>query len=388
MKSTRTIWGIDVGRSALKAVELRAMNEGVEVCAFEIIEYAGVPSGPDADRLAPARDAIRLLLERRDLSGCHVAVSVPGRNSCSRFVHLAPIESGSLPRLVRYEAAQQIPFPIEEVIWRWQTFRDPDSLDSPDVDTGIFAAQRRDVGEMLLLFAEAGVNVDTVQTAPLALYNLMRFAGQLPDEGATLLVDLGADETDLVVADQRRIWTRTEQFGAVRFTEAVAQELDLPLDQAERLKRSVPEGDDVERIARAMEPVCRELTGLIRRCVDDYKQQHPKSRFVRLVAAGGGFGLPVLRALVEDELDIPLVRIDVCSGLALSPSVEASSFREGAASLAVACGLALQALGQTPVHVNFLPTGIAHKWAGAGRKSRRRLGQAIRSLLSRLKPRR
>jgi len=384
MADTQRVWGMDAGASALKAVELRALKAGVEVSALEIIEYAAAPPAAQEDRRQLVRDAVRRFLERRDLTGCHVAVSVPGRNSCSTFVHLAPIDGHDLPRLIRYEAGQQIPFPMEEVIWRWQTFRDPESLDSPDVDAGIFAARRRDVGEMLLLFSEAGVGVDTMQTAPLALYNLMRFTEALPDAAAALLVDLGADETDLVVADERRIWTRTEPLGARRLTEAVARELDLPFEEAEALQRRPAAGDDAERVARAMQPLFRELTDRIRRCMDDYTRQHPSSRFTRLIAAGGGFRLPALEAFVRQELEPPLLRADVSGKLAISPAVDAARLRDAAASLAVACGLALQGLGLAPVHVNFLPAGIAHKLAGT--RSPRAIRRAVRSLLGRLRP--
>ncbi len=386
MASSKRVWGIDIGQSAVKALELRAVKADVEVCAVEIIEYAAAPPGAQEERRELVRDAIRRFLDHRDLTGCHVAVSVPGRDSCSRFVHLAPIDGRDLPRLIRYEAGQQIPFPMEEVIWRWQTFRDPESLDSPDVDAGIFAARRRDVGEMLLLFSEANVNVDTMQTAPLALYNFLKFTEALPGDAAALLVDLGADEMDLVVADRRRIWTRTEPLGARRLTEALAREFELPFEEAEALKRSAPEGENAERIARAMGPVFREIADGIRRCMDDYTKQHPGSGFARLIAAGGGFALPALQAFVEQDLDIRLVRIDVPGKLAPSASVAAPELGGDVASLAVAYGLALQGLGLTPVHVNFLPAGVAHKWAGA--KSPRSLGRAARSLLGRLRPRR
>jgi len=384
MTSKKTVWGLDVGRSALKAVELRDLQGKVELCAFELIEYPPAPSDAQADPRQLARDAIGQFLDRRDLSGCHVAVSTPGRGSCTRFVHLPPIESSRVPNLVRYEAAQQIPFSLDEAVWRWQTFRDLDQLDSPDVDAGIFAARRQDVGEMLLLFSETHVNVDTMQTAPLALYNFMKFSDAVAPDGATLLVDLGADDVDLVVADQRRIWTRTEPFGGRRFTEALAGELSLPFGEAETRKRSAPEGPHGEGIPPAMEAVSRELAETIRQCMDDYRRQHAQARFTRLAAAGGGFRLPGLRESVGQELGLPVVGVEPAGKVRVSASVGRAALGENAASLAVAYGLALQGLGLTPIHANFLPSGIAHRRGWSGAKTGTTLGRLVKRLLGRL----
>ena len=159
-------------------------------------------------------------------------MSVPGQTSFTRFVKLPPVETRKIPDIVRFEAEQQIPFAIEEVIWRYQTFQDPDS---PDVEVGIFAMKRLDVDAVLSHFTDVGVAVDLVQMAPLSLYNFMTFDSQLAADGATLLADVGAEKTDLVVADGTRIWTRTIQIGGNSFTQALVRVFKLSFTKAEKL---------------------------------------------------------------------------------------------------------------------------------------------------------
>ncbi len=49
-----------------------------------------------------------------------VAISVPGQRGLPRFVKLPPVESSKIPDLVKFEAKQQIPFPLEDVVWDFQ----------------------------------------------------------------------------------------------------------------------------------------------------------------------------------------------------------------------------------------------------------------------------
>ncbi|KPK85790.1 MAG: pilus assembly protein PilM, partial [Phycisphaerae bacterium SM23_33] len=204
------MWGIDIGQCALKALKLRNVAGELRVEAFDIIEHPRILSQPDADREQLILNALEQFLARNNLVGSKVVIAAPGQSGFARFVKLPPVEPKQVPEIVRFEAEQQIPFDMHEVIWRWQAFTDPNS---PDIEVGIFAMKRRDVAEALERFNEVGITVDLVQMAPLALYNFMDFDEQAAEEGATLLVDVGADKTDLVVADGPRIWTRTLQLG-------------------------------------------------------------------------------------------------------------------------------------------------------------------------------
>ena len=66
-------------------------------------------------------------------------MSVPGHAAFARFAKLPPVEPKKVPDIVKFEAMQQIPFPLDQVEWDYQTFVSPDS---PDVEVGIFAITR------------------------------------------------------------------------------------------------------------------------------------------------------------------------------------------------------------------------------------------------------
>ncbi len=381
MATPKSVWGIDIGQCALKALKLSNIEGELQVEAFDIIEHPKILSQPDSDRVQLIHEALEQFLARNNILGSSVAVAVPGQASFTRFVKLPPVEEKKIPDIVRFEAEQQIPFPIGEVIWRYQTFHDPDS---PDVELGIFAMKRVDVNEMLSHFTTVEMPVDVVQMAPLALYNFMTFDSQLASDGATLLADVGADKTDLVVADGARIWNRTVQIGGNNFTEALVRAFKLSFIKAEKLKRTAASSKYARQIFQAMRPVFSDLVQEIQRSVGYYTSLHRETRFKRLIGLGNGFRLPGLQKFLEQNLNIPVVRIDSFNKITPSATVNVPMFTENVLSFAVAYGLALQGLGQTAVTTNLLPQEVARKhlweakkWWFAGAAAAVLLGLAV-----------
>ena len=104
-------WGLDIGKSALKAVKLQKAKDEVEIVSITHIEY-----GSSDDHHAEVLAALRAFLDEHTVKGDQIVVALPGRTAFSRFIKLPPLEVKKLDEIVRYEAQQQIPFPINEVV--------------------------------------------------------------------------------------------------------------------------------------------------------------------------------------------------------------------------------------------------------------------------------
>ena len=358
MATPNSVWGIDIGNCALKALKLGRSNGQLQVEAFDIIEHPKILSQPDADRNQLIRNALEQFLARNNVAGSMVAVAVPGQSSFTRFVKLPPVEPKKIPDIVRFEAEQQIPFPIDEVIWQWQTFQAPDS---PEAEVGIFAMKRADVTEVLDHFSEVALTVDVVQMAPLSLYNFALFDKKVAPDGATLVADVGADKTDLVVADGANIWTRTIQIGGNNFTEALVRAFKLSFAKAEKLKRTAATSKYARQIFQAMRPVFSDLVQEIQRSVGYYTSLHRETRFKKLLGLGNGFRLPGLQKFLEQNLNMPVVRVDSFNRLQPAGSVNTPNFTENVLGLGVAYGLAIQAVAEPRIDINLLPHEIARK---------------------------
>src|SRR5205085_2186984 len=177
------------------------------------------------------KTALARFVEKHPTKGSDVAISVSGQSSFARFIKLPPVEEKKIPEIVRFEAIQQIPFPLDDVEWSYQLFRSPES---PDVEVGIFAMRKELIEQHIQYFTDGDMNVQVVQMNPLAVYNAMYFDQRVQE--TTMIIDLGAENTDLIIADQNTIWLRSIPIGGNNFTEALVKAFKLNFAKAEDLK--------------------------------------------------------------------------------------------------------------------------------------------------------
>ena len=143
------VWGIDIGNCSLKALRCRlgdAPNSLVGE-AFDYIEYPKILTQPDAQPADLIQDALRQFLSRNEIRGTRVGVSVSGQNGLARFIKLPPVESKKIPAIVQYEARQQIPFDLDDVIWDYQRMSGGMEEEGFALETeiGLFAMKRDQV---------------------------------------------------------------------------------------------------------------------------------------------------------------------------------------------------------------------------------------------------
>jgi len=356
MASTQNVWGIDVGRCALKAVKLRAAGEGkVEVLAHEYIEHAKILSQPDADRHALIAAALEKFLSHNDLSKDQVVVNVPGQHTLARFTKLPPVQPKRIPDIVRYEAEQQIPFDMDEVIWDYHTFQEEGT---PDVEVGIFAMKKELIREHLLHFEQVGIEPIAVQSGPLAVYNMAHFDGLLGKE-TTILLDVGAENTDLVIATPDTLWTRTVAIGGNSFTEALVKSFKLSFAKAENLKRTAESSKYARQVFQAMRPVFADLVQELQRSIGFYSTTHRDTKVDKVVCMGNAFQLPGLQKYLQQNLGLDVARPETFKNSIPCAVLGQDTFKEQLLGYGCAYGLALQGLDLTKVTSNLLPTEIA-----------------------------
>src|SRR6516165_11894538 len=171
------VWGIDLGQCALKALRLEVQEGQVNATAFDFVEHPKILSQPDADPDQLTREALEKLLSRNNIKGDLVAISVPGQSGMARFVKLPPVEEKKIGDIVRFEAKQQIPFPLEEVVWDYQKLGAGVVTDGFAMETeiGLFAMKRDQINRALAQFQDVKVEVHVIQMAPLALCNYVAY---------------------------------------------------------------------------------------------------------------------------------------------------------------------------------------------------------------------
>lgn len=354
MAAARTIWGIDLGHCALKAIRLRQAGDRVEALSHAYIEHPKVIAPGDTDARTVMDAALRAFLARPDARADAHVIAVPGPQTLARFTRLPPVpDARKLPDLIRFEANQQIPFDMDEVVWDYHVFR-PEAADALEV--GIFAIRRDLLAEHLRPFTDAGLTPIAVQSGPLALYNAFRY--DQPADVPVLLMDIGARTTDLIVAEPNSLWTRNVPLGGNHITDALARTFKLGFAKAEQLKRTAASSQYARQIFQAMRPVFADLVAEVQRSLGFYASTHRGQRIARAIALGNAFRLPGLQKFLQSNLSLPIDRPTTFSKLALATVPDAPQLLEHLPSYAVAYGLALQGLGLAPIQASLLPPAL------------------------------
>ncbi|MEX0741180.1 MAG: type IV pilus assembly protein PilM, partial [Phycisphaeraceae bacterium] len=358
MPSPNDCWGIEVGANALKAIRLQRAGKTVAMTDFEIIPYKKVLTTPDIDREEAIRVALNQFTAKKSLDKATVVVSVPGHSAFARFAKLPPVEPKKVPDIVKFEAVQQIPFPIDQVEWDYQTFQDPDS---PDVEVGIFAITRERAMNWLANFRAVGIPVHGVSLAPVASYNALAHDQEMgPDSPGTLIMDIGTSATDLIIVEGSRLWLRTIPIGGHHFTEALVRSFKLSYSKAEKIKREAATSKYARQIFQAMRPVFVDLVGEVQKSLGFYQSANRDAEITRVIGLGSTFRLPGIQKFLKQQLQVDVERLQKFEQIEASSKV-ASQFNDNACSLAPAYGLALQGLEVERVSCNLLPLAIAKR---------------------------
>jgi type IV pilus assembly protein PilM len=389
MAKIQPVWALDVGQAALKALKLvpGETPDLVNAEAFDYVEYPKILSQPDADPEQLVREALETFLERNELKGCKVAIAVPGQAGLVKFIKLPPVEKKRIPDIVKFEARQQIPFALEEVVWAYQQIGADEEEEEEDfmmAEVGLFAMKRDQINRAILPFKVAGIEVDIVQMGPIALYNFITFdqikapaaaaasggvedaeadaGGEKPaakaDKGSIVLLDIGADNTDLIITDGTRIWQRNVPIGGNHFTRALTKELKLTFAKAEHLKRNATKAPDPRSIFTAMRGIFNDFASEINRSIGFYSSVNRTAKISKVIGLGNGFKLPGLQKFLQQNLSQDVEKLETFFRMVGEDVKTAPQFQENLPSFAVAYGLGVQGLDRSGLRTSLLPPEI------------------------------
>jgi type IV pilus assembly protein PilM len=373
MAAPVSAWGIDIGQAGLKAIKLRVSEDGEKVvaAAFDYIAHPKILSQPDAIPEELIREAMKTFLERNKVEGDLLAVSVPGQTSLAKFIKLPPVESSKVAEIVRYEARQQIPFDLNDVIWDYQPIGGgvEESGFMLEAEVGLFAMKRELVYEAMKPFSNNGKELELVQIAPLALYNYLSYdvlgfrkTAENPDppagEDYYVVLDMGADNTTLLVSNGRSIWIRNVPIGGNHFTRALTREMKLTFAKAEHLKCNATKAPDPKAVFQAMRPVFNDYVSEIQRSIGYFGSVNRAAKIKKIIGVGNGFRLAGLQKFLQQNLQYEVERLESLDGVSGDSVLTDPLFIDNMMTFAVPYGLALQAVGKTRIRTTLLPPEI------------------------------
>jgi type IV pilus assembly protein PilM len=369
MAGSGGIWGIDIGQCALKALRCTVGPGDVVVAdAFDYIEYPKILNQPEADPKAMVQEALTQFLSRNKVKGDKLAMCVSGQSGLARFFKPPPVDAKKLPELVKYEARNQIPFALEDVIWDWQMMGGGTEVDgfTLDAEIGLFAMKRDAVFRALEPYDQAEIEVDIVQLSPEAIFNFVGYdviqdAGVGEDYDADnpppslAVLSMGTDTSDLVVTNGFRLWQRSIPIGGNHFTKQLSKELKLTFAKAEHLKRNARQAEDPKAVFQAMRSVFNDMVTEVQRSLAFFQSVDRKAKIKGLVLLGNAVKLPGLSQYLAKNLGLEIANFEGFNRLTGAGVVASPSFKDNVLSFGVCYGLCLQGMGLGKLRTNLVP---------------------------------
>jgi type IV pilus assembly protein PilM len=371
MANTSGVWGIEIGQAALKALRCHLDGDTVVAEAFDYIEYPKLLSQPEAEPAELIAEALEKFKERNDSTSHKICMSVPGQSGLAKFFKPPPVELKKVADLVRYEARQQIPFDLDDVIWDFQmmpgsSIEEGYALES---EVGLFAMKREMVARQLQPLERAGIEVDLIQMAPLAIYNMLaydRMHERLDNEtfdiekppASSVLLSIGTDSSDLIVTNGFRIWQRSMPLGGNHFTRQLTKDLKLTFAKAEHLKRNAREAVDPKLVFQTMRPVFNDLVTEVQRSIGFFRSLNKKAEINELLITGNTVKMPGLAGYIGKNLGLEVHVLDRFNRLTGDDVLSIPTFRDNAPTFAVCYGLCLQGLGLGQLKNSLVPREI------------------------------
>ncbi len=355
MAGPKNVWAFDIGQCALKAMNAQMGDEKIELIDLVVIEHEQILSQPDADEPKLIRQTLKKFIDSHNITpNEQVIITIPGHRSFSRFSKLPPVDPKKLGDIIEYEARQQIPFGIDEVIWDYHIFKHEEL---PDIEVGIFAVKKQIIKQYLEYFHEVGIDVTSIQIAPIAIYNAGIYE-ELVTDNATIFADIGTQNTNFLIADDFRLWTRNIPLGGNNFTEALQKSFKLNFAKAEQLKRTAATSKYARAVFQSMRPIFSELSAEFQRSIGYYTSINRDATIEQVYVMGNANLLPGLIKFLQQNLGHKINRFDNFSKLQLTDSVNETEFTDNILSLQTAYGLAIQQLGLARVNTNLMPPEI------------------------------
>jgi type IV pilus assembly protein PilM len=349
-RRSKAVVGLDIGSSAVKAVELKPAGKGFRVAAFGIepVPPDSIVDGAIIDAGAVA-DSIRRIFEQNSaFTAKDVCASLSGNAVIVKKITLPVMTESELNESIYWEAEQYIPFDVQDVNLDYQILdpgTGPDSRGSMDVL--LVAAKKEKIADYTSVIAQAGRTPVIVDVDAFALQNAFDVNYGLGLGHVVVLLNAGASAINInILQGDQSVFTRDISMGGNAYTEAVQKELDLPFDAAEQLKKGIPvDGATFEEAQPVLRAVTENVLLEIQKTFDFFKATASSDQIDRIMLSGGASRVDGFREMLQERFHAPVEDFDPFRTVGWDAKKLGADSADHAATAAVAVGLALRKVG-------------------------------------------
>ncbi len=339
-------------------------NGGLILSGYRLRELMN-ESSSESVRNAQITEVVRGLLTELYIKTTSVNYAIAAHSIFARFVKLPAVEEEKIEQIISFEAQQNVPFPIDEVVWDYQLV----GGGAEELVQVVIVAIKADLIEEINTAVEsAGLKTNIVGVASMALYNAFRY-NYSELTGCSLLIDIGARTTNLVFIEPGKIFTRSVAIGGSSSTAAVAKEFKEPPVAAESRKKrdgmvglggtyAEPADPDVARVSKIIRSTMTRLHAEIMRSISHYRSQQQGAQPQRVFLCGGSASAPYIREFFQEKLQLPVEFFHPLRNVAVTPAVDAAEVAASGHLLGELVGLALRNTANCPMELTLRPASV------------------------------
>ncbi|HYG21589.1 MAG TPA: type IV pilus assembly protein PilM [Verrucomicrobiae bacterium] len=362
MLNLKSFLAVDFGAGSLKLAEFEVNEAG----GLRLKQYGIRPLGPEgaqeSTREATILKALQAAIVELGVKSRDINVCAPGFHVFSKFVKLPPVETSKVTQIIQYEAQQNVPFPLQEVVWDYQILG---TTAGGELEVLLVAIKAEIVEGLFRVSEAAKLRLQVADVSPAALCNAFRYNyGDIED--CTMLLDIGAKTSNLLFFEKGKVFSRSINLGANSITTDFASESKLKFDAAEKLKieegfvslggaYEEPENPHQAAISKIARQFMTRLHIQVNQTMQFYRGQQGGSAPQRLFLSGGASVMPYTAQFFAEKLNVPVEYFNPLRNVQIDPAVNLEDLARVAHSLGEVVGLGLRNLAHCPVELNLIP---------------------------------
>ena len=360
---------LNIGSQTIGLAEFRVIHGRLVLLNYRFRE---TPLDPETGQRRDAHDALhetagvlRELMHEMHIHRADVNYAVAAQSVFVRFVKLPALDAEKIDKIIAFEAQQNVPFPLDQVVWDYQLVG---GGMGEQIQVVIVAIKRDLIDEINNAVEETGLRTRILDVASMGLYNA--FCYNYTDlKGCSLLVDIGARTTNVLFIKAGRIFSRSLPLGSSVITAAIAKEFGESFAAAETRKNrdasvalggaAEPDDPNLGRLSKIARSTMTRLHAELMRSITHYRAQQQGDRPSRIFLCGGGAGMPNMREFFHEKFELPVEFFNPLQNVSVSESTPDTT--RSAHLLGELVGLALRSVTICPMKLNLLPATVVRR---------------------------
>jgi type IV pilus assembly protein PilM len=375
MLNSKSFLAIDFGAGSLKLAEFEQNDAGGLRLKQYGVKSLGLEGSQEANREAAMLKALQELMAEKNFGSRQSNVCAPGFHVFSKFVKLPPVDTSKVTQIIRYEAQQNVPFPLDEVVWDYQILG---TSASNELEVLLVAVKSEIIEGLFRVGESAGLRIKLVDVSSAALCNAFRYNyGDV--EGCSMLLDIGAKTSNLLFFEKGKVYARSITIGANSITQDFSHEAKLRFPDAEATKLEKgsvslggayeePEDPQAAAIAKIARQVMTRLHIQVNQTIQFYRGQQGGSAPERLYLSGGASIMPYTAQFFAEKLNLPVDYFNPFRNIEIGPALDLEELSKYAHSFGEVVGLGLRDLAHCPVELNLMPKSSIQRQEFAQKK--------------------